>query len=139
MSRNCALILMSLLCGSAALGQEPSTPVETLDVTMQLMPAGATLPDAVTKVIELPAAASDDAEEASSEGLDTANEARGDKGPPPGADAGEQGRERGQQMREQAHEQAQENRENAGHHGPPDSPGPPGPPGGPPRGPPTTP
>ena len=56
MSRNFALVLVSLLCGSAALAQEPGNPVETLDVTMRLMPPGATLPDAVTKVIELPAA-----------------------------------------------------------------------------------
>ena len=52
MSRNFALVLVSLLCGSAALAQEPGNPVETLDVTMRLMPPGATLPDAVTKVIE---------------------------------------------------------------------------------------
>ena len=52
MSRKSALILVSLL-SSAALGQEPSKPVETLDVTMRLMPQGATVPDAVTKVIEL--------------------------------------------------------------------------------------
>jgi hypothetical protein len=136
MKRNFTLIFVSSLFGAVALAQDARPPVETLDVTMRLMPAGATLPDAVTKVIELPPAAGDQATESSSQGLETANEARAERGNPEAAERGEQGRERGQQMREQA----QENRENAGRGGgPPESPGPPDTPGGPPGGPPTQP
>ena len=138
MSRKINLLLVSLLSSGAALAQEEGNPADTLDVTMRLMPAGATLPDAVTKVIELPAAAADRASESSSQGLGTANEARANHGAEQAAEAAEQGRERGQQMREQA----QENRENAGRGGPPESPGPPDGPGGPgnsPGGPPTEP
>jgi hypothetical protein len=122
MKRKATLILTSLFfCGTASLAQEEGeegAPVETLDVTMRLMPEGATLPDAVTKVIELPAAAADQAREAAAPGLKTANEARENRGAEQAADAAEQGRERGQQMREQA----QENIENAGRGEPPAAP-----------------
>jgi hypothetical protein len=103
--------------------------IDTLDVTMTLMPEGATLPDAVTKVIELPEAAAAAAEENAAPGTDTANAARANReaGLEVAADAREQGREFGQQMADQA----QENRENAGRGNPPDSAGPPDVPGAP--------
>jgi hypothetical protein len=124
--------------------QEPSAAdnaADTLDLTMTLMPEGATLPDAVTRIIELPAVAAEAAQE-NAASIDTANEARisRESGRGIAADAREQGAELGQQVREQA----QENRENAergrpdsaGPHdrpgGPPDVPGPPDRPGGPP-------
>jgi hypothetical protein len=137
MNRKATMVLISLFfCGPVAFAQEEGeegAPVETLDVTMRLMPEGATLPDAVTKVIELPAAAADQATESAAPGLETANEARDNRGAEQAADAAEQGRERGQQMREQA----QENRENAGRGEPPATP--PGAPNGPPGGPPANP
>jgi hypothetical protein len=137
MNRKATIVLISLLFyGPVAFAQEEGEDgaVETLDVTMRLMPEGATLPDAVTKVIELPAAAADQAREEAASGLETANEARDSHGAGQAAEAAEQGRERGQQMREQA----QENRENAGRGEPPATPpgGPSGPPGSPPANPP---
>jgi hypothetical protein len=109
--------------------------VETLDVTMTLMPEGATLPDAVTRVLELPEAAAETARDSAAHGLETANQARGNAPAlGEGGDARENGREFGQEVREQA----QQNREDVGRGspetaGPPDVPGPPekspGPPG----------
>ena len=103
--------------------------VETLDVTMTLMPEGTTLPDAVTRLIELPDAAAEAARESAAQGLETANEARAnrDAGLGVAAEARENGREFGQEVREQA----QENSENAGRGGRPDAAGPPEVPGPP--------
>jgi hypothetical protein len=134
---------LSILVGcGVALAQEPARVSEeelldTLDVTMVLLPEGATVPDAVTRTIELPRAAADSA---NPPGVDTASSARNgrERGLENAAEAREQGREFGQQMSQQA----QEGRENAGrgnngerpdlpdnvpdHAGPPtDRPGPP--------------
>lgn len=100
--------------------------IETLDVTMQLLPEGATLPDPLTSVIELPPAARDTAAENAARGLERANAARAAENP---------GRETAAEARERSRENAQEARENVGRgrgNGPPD--GVPGPPqaGGPP-------
>jgi hypothetical protein len=112
--------------------------IETLDVTMQLLPEGATLPDAVTRVIELPPAARANAIENAARGLDTANAARSAENP---------GRDNAAEARERGRDHAQEVRENVGRgraddtpgNGPPD--GVPGPPaaGGPPESLPTPP
>jgi hypothetical protein len=103
-----------LISGGVALAQESEQTAEdaltdTLDVTMVLLPEGATLPDAVTRTIELPRAAR---EAATAPGLDTAAQARErrERGLETAAEAREQGREFGQQMAEQA----QEGRENVG-------------------------
>jgi hypothetical protein len=91
--------------------------IETLDLTMILMPEGATTPAAVTRTIELPAAAAEQARERAARGLDTANGARGGPldGPAVAADARERARDLGRELSEQA----QQNRENLGR-GPPD-------------------
>ena len=49
---------------------------EPLDVTITVVDSPADLPAAVTKTIELPAAAADHAQERAQHGLDTANQAR---------------------------------------------------------------
>ena len=84
------LVSLALIATHAVAQESGDTPDDTLDLTMVLMPEGATTPDAVTRVIELPAAAAAVAAGNSADGLDTANEAR------------EQGRERAQQGREDA-------------------------------------
>jgi hypothetical protein len=95
--------------------------IDTLDLTMELMPEGATLPEAVTRVIELPEGAAEAARQNAAQGLETANAARGN---------GESGLAIAAEARERGMEQAQEDRENAGRGPPdwiglPDSPGPP--------------
>ncbi len=73
-----------LLPGAVAFADQP------LDVTIQVVNSPADLPAAVTKTIELPAAASDVARDHAAKGLDTANQAR------------ERGREFGQAIAEEA-------------------------------------
>ena len=93
MQRFLVVVSLVLIATHAGAQESSDAPDDTLDLTMVLMPEGATTPDAVTRVIELPAAAAEAAPvaaESSAEGLDTANEAR------------EQGRERAQQGREDA-------------------------------------
>ena len=65
-----------------------------LDVTMRVVGPKDSLPDAVTKTIELPASASDTARENAAAGLEKANEARS------------RGREYGQSVSEQARAKA---------------------------------
>ena len=126
-----AIATALLLAGGMGHAQDSSTAGgaddDTLELTMTLLPEGATLPDAVTKVISLPEVAADAAGEHAGEGLGKANEARagGDEGLEQAAEAREGGREFGQQMREQA----QEDRENNGHGQPPEPPGRPDAPG----------
>lgn len=131
-------VLSALFCGELAAAQEgDGSASDTLDLTMTLLPEGATTPEAVTRTIELPDAA---ALRAEPPGLDRADESRQRRGAglETAAGAREQGREFGQQMAQQA----QEGRENAGRGAngerpelpdrAPDSPGPPegrGPPG----------
>jgi hypothetical protein len=120
---------MTLVAPRAYTQEDDADGVETLDVTMTLMPEGATLPDAVTRLIELPDAAAETARESAAQGLETANEARAnrDAGLGVAGEARENGREFGQEVREQA----QENSENAGRGGRPDPAGPPEVPGPP--------
>jgi hypothetical protein len=118
--------------------------IDTLDLTMTLMSEGATRPEAVTRIIELPAAAAAAAEENAAAGLERANQARG-ANRASGLDVAAEARENGQAIAQEMREQAQENRENAGRGrpdsasppedlpgppenlpGPPDVPGPPG-------------
>ena len=114
--------------------QEGTAGGDALDLTMVLMPENATLPDAVTRVIALPAAAAEAARENAARGLDEANAARErDNGLENAAEAGEQGRERAQQNREDRGRGASEGRGA----GPPDDGSGPGtgpPDGGPGRG-----
>ena len=102
--------------------QEGAADSDALDLTMVLMPENATLPDAVTRVIVLPAAAAEAARENAARGLDEANAARDrETGLENAAEAGEQGRERAQQNREDRGRGFSE-----GSGGPPETPGPPG-------------
>lgn len=137
------LLIAGCVLGPGAVAQEPTgdavpdeEPVsEELELTMKLMPAGAELPDAVTKTIQLPPAASAQAAEASARGLSTANEAKQNR--PDGLDTAADARERGREFGDAMAEQARENREDAGRGNPPtppsgppdDLPGPPEPPG----------
>jgi len=139
-----AIATTLLLAGGMGHAQDSSTAGgaddDTLELTMTLLPEGATLPDAVSKVISLPEVAADAAGEHEGEGLGKVNEARearagGDEGLERAAEPREDGREFGQQMREQA----QDDRENNAHGQPPESPdlpdapdGNPGAPPGPP-------
>jgi hypothetical protein len=109
--------------------EDPDPPIETLELTMELMPEGATQPDAITRVIELPAAVAEAARENASRGLAEANAAR---------ERREAGLTIAAEARERSSEQAQQDRENAGR-GPPDRgdiPGAPDVPGNPPGDPP---
>lgn len=65
------LLVASLLLGSSAVYAD-----DDLDVTMRMVPPGVELPDAVTKVITLPAQTPDAAKTHAQQGLDTANAAR---------------------------------------------------------------
>jgi len=97
--------------------QEGAAGSDALDLTMVLMPENATLPDAVTRVIELPAAAAEAARENAVRGVDEANTARErDNGLENAAEAGERGRERAQENREDRGRGASEGRGG----GPPD-------------------
>jgi len=114
--------------------------IETLDLTMKLMPEGASLPEAVTRVIELPPAVVDAARENAASGLGQANAGRENRqaGLDRAAEAGEQGRERAQEVREDvgrggrgpfdADPPGPPNLpgDQPGPGGPPDTPGPPG-------------
>jgi hypothetical protein len=116
--------------------QEGAADSDALDLTMVLMPENATLPDAVTRVIELPAAAAEAARENAARGLDEANAARErEAGLENAAEASEQGRETAQQNREDRGRGASEGRGG----GPPDSGGPPDDGSGRGNGPPDTP
>lgn len=72
MMRKSGLVVavLLLLPAGAALADQP------LDVTIRVVSSPADLPAAVTKTIELPAAASDVARDRAAKGLDTANQAR---------------------------------------------------------------
>lgn len=132
------LILGGWILAPGAAAQAPSDDEEVpeeLELTMTLMPADAELPDAVTKTIELPPAASDTGVAASERGPSTASDAKQNR--QEGHDAAADARERGQEFGEAMAEQARENREDAGRgdppvtppNGPPDDlPGPPDPP-----------
>jgi hypothetical protein len=115
-----------LLAFNALAQEDPDPPIETLELTMELMPEGATQPDAITRVIELPAAVAEAARENAARGLAEANEAR---------ERRETGLAIAAEARERSVEQAQQDRENAGR-GPPDREDIPGAPGNLPGGPP---
>lgn len=108
--------------------------VETLDLTITLMPEGAALPEAVTRVIELPDTVADAARENARDGLDQADAAR---------DRRDDGLETAEAASERGRDRAQQAREDLGR-GPPDwdssePPGPPDVPGDGPGGPPVDP
>jgi hypothetical protein len=123
------------LVATAAGAQEGAQEDDALELTMVLLPENATLPDAVTRVIVLPEAASATAEENAASGLDQANAAR---------ERREDGLENAAEASETGREHAQQNREDRGRgaaNGPPEQPGPPDSPAGGPGqgGPPETP
>lgn len=66
------LLLTGLLIGCSTVYAE-----DDLDVTMRMVPPGVELPDAVTKVITLPAHTPESAKSNAQHGLDRANEVRG--------------------------------------------------------------
>lgn len=121
--RIAVLLIGGWVLAPVAAAQAPSddeTVPEELELTMTLMPADAELPDAVTKTIELPTAASESGVAASEQGLATANGARQNR--QEGFDAAADARERGQEFGEAMAEQARENREDAGRGDPPVTP-----------------
>jgi hypothetical protein len=126
------MIAIALAATSTALAQEDSgEAIETLDLTMELMSEGATTPEAVTRIIELPEAVLEAARERAANGLDeaNANRERRDEGLAIADEAREAGRERAEQAQEDA------GRGQPPETGPPpDIPGPPGN-GGPPQSP----
>ena len=113
--------LAALTAGAGVSAQDGAPASDTLDLTMVLMPENATLPDAVTRVIALPAAAAEAARESASRGMDEANAARDREiGIENAAEAGERGRDLAQQNREDRGRGVSEGRGG----GPPDPPGP---------------
>lgn len=125
-----ALLALGAVVAQAQDGSEQGE-VTDFELTITLLPRGATEPEALTRRIELPPTAQAGA---AAQGLSRANEARGrrEAGLDTAIDAVEQGREHGQAMREQAAEA----RENAGRGEPPEPPrrpdvGPPDSPGNP--------
>jgi hypothetical protein len=126
-----AIALMVLAAGARA--QDGGG--DSLDLTMKLLPEGAVSPEAITKTIALPPAASATGVANSENGRARANEAREarETGRENAAEAQERGREFGQEIAEQA----RENRDNAGRGNSPDRPdrpdlpGPANPPGPP--------
>ena len=115
------IVIAAALVALPVWAQEGSADSDALDLTMVLMPENATLPDAVTRVIVLPAAAAEAARENAARGLDEANAARErENGVQNAAEAGEQGRERAQENREDRGRGASEGRGG----GPPEMPGP---------------
>lgn len=110
------VVMLPMAPAIAQEANETEAAADALDLTMTLLPEGATTPDAVTRTIELPDPA---ALRAAPPGLERADEAR--TGREAGLANAAEARERGRQMSEQAQEQ----RENTGRAG--DRPG--GPPG----------
>lgn len=126
-----ALVMLSLCMLTSANGwTQETTDDDIAESTIRLMGiAEASLPDAVTKEIQLPAAVAEDsaAVERAEKGLENANQNRQRR--EDGLDKADEARERGAEMAEKA----QEKRENRGRSGdrpdPPDTPTPQGPPG----------
>lgn len=127
-----ALAAAGLTVLAAGAGGQDAAVDNSLDLTMKLLPEGAASPEAITKTIVLPPAASATGVANSENGRARANEAR-ETGRENAAEARERGRELGQEIAEQA----RENRDNAGRGNAPDRPDRPDPPGPPnPPGPP---
>lgn len=127
-----ALAVAGLTVLAAGAGGQDAAVDNSLDLTMKLLPEGAASPEAITKTIVLPPAASATGVANSENGRARANEAR-ETGRENAAEARERGRELGQEIAEQA----RENRDNAGRGNAPDrpdrpdrpdQPNPPGPP-----------
>ena len=122
------VVMAACFLGTGVFAEEPpdDEPVpEELELTMTLMPANAELPDAVTRKIELPTAASARGAEASEPGRAGADDARENR--QEGLDVAAEARERALEFGEAMAEQARENREDAGRGDPPVTP-PDGPP-----------
>jgi hypothetical protein len=119
------MVAAQMLLAAGVRAQEAAgAGIDTLDLTMELMPESATLPDAITRVIELPAAVPEAARRNAAPGLEAAGAA---------GEGAERGLAIAAQARERGVDQAQEDRENAVR-GPPITPGPPdGVPNGPPE------
>lgn len=108
-----SLLLMGLLAAAPAMAQdEADTPNRAQD-EVRVVEQDET-PEDVDKELALPESASEQGKESSSQGLDTANEAR-EKGKESGQERAEEARERGgeraEEVRERANERAEEARE----------------------------
>jgi hypothetical protein len=91
------------------------------ELTMTLIPdANANLPEAVTRMIELPESASNEGRTNSAGGLETANDARTRR--QAGLETANDARERGREFGADMAEAAQSNRENVGRGAMPDRP-----------------
>jgi hypothetical protein len=91
------------------------------ELTMTLIPdANANLPEAVTRMIELPESASDEGRANSAGGLETANDARTRR--QAGLDTANDAKERGREFGADMAEAAQNNRANAGRGATPERP-----------------
>jgi hypothetical protein len=112
-----ALAVAGLTVLAAGAGGQDAAVDNSLDLTMKLLPEGAASPEAITKTIVLPPAASATGVANSENGRARANEAR-ETGRENAAEARERGRELGQEIAEQA----RENRDNAGRGNAPDRP-----------------
>lgn len=128
MNMKCIITITFFLLLSSGTAWTDDESVDEAESTIRLMGAAeAELPNAVTKEISLPAAATEDeaAVDKASKGLEKANERneRREKG----LSQADEARERGAEMSEEA----KENRENRGRSG--DRPQPPEPPKGPPN------
>ena len=130
---NTQIIALAAVVLVLAAGRSQADDTGELTMTLITNP-DAELPEAVTKILELPAAASAAGMDNSAKGQDAANGAREsrDKGLENAAEARERGSEFGQDMADSA----RENRENRGRSSPPSPHAPPSPPNGPPGGPP---
>lgn len=104
--KSLAIIAAALLATSVVNAQEKDdADIDALDLTMKLMPAGATVPDAVTGIIQLPAAAPGSANDDAERGLDQANSAR---------ERREDGLDNAEAAAAEGETQAEQNREDLG-------------------------
>ena len=130
-----ALAVAGLTVLAAGAGGQDAAVDNSLDLTMKLLPEGAASPEAITKTIVLPPAASATGVANSENGRARANEAR--EARETGRENAAEARERGRELGQEIAEQARENRDNAGRGNAPDRPDRPDPPGPPnPPGPP---
>ena len=112
-----ATALMVVAAGARAQDAESN---DSLDLTMKLLPEGAASPEAITKTIALPPAASASGVANSENGRARANEAR--EARETGRENAAEARERGRDFGQEIAEQARENRDNAGRGNAPDRP-----------------
>jgi hypothetical protein len=114
----CALAA-ALLVAPDVRAQAPEKPVDTLDVTMTLLPEHAKGPEDITRRIALPPPANRDDKPGRRADKGKPDSLEDGKSPPAepgtqGRDKADEARERGRQFGQDVSEQSRENRENAG-------------------------